>query len=94
MTVDGKTLPNNPMKAYMMGKLQGTRENMDMVAMVLCDKCGFHIREESADTHDTMSIEYLYNQIVELTKEINAGRIKRKDIKSAIAEDYKVVFDD
>ena len=31
---------------FMRGKLQGTRENMDMVAMVLMDKCGWHVQEE------------------------------------------------
>lgn len=74
------------------GRLIGTRENMDMVAMVLCDKFGFHVREQTEDAHDTQSIEYLYNCIVELTKEINDGRIRRRDIKSTIAEEYKIEF--
>ena len=30
-------------RIFMRGKLQGTRENMDMVAMVLMDKCGWHV---------------------------------------------------
>lgn len=33
-------------RIFMRGKLQGTRENMDMVAMVLMDKCGWHVQEE------------------------------------------------
>lgn len=33
-------------RIFMRGKLQGTRENMDMVAMVLMDKCGWHVLEE------------------------------------------------
>lgn len=28
MRIDGKTLPNNPMKAYQQGKLIGTKQNM------------------------------------------------------------------
>lgn len=31
-------------RIFMRGKLQGTRENMDMVAMVLMDKCGWHVQ--------------------------------------------------
>lgn len=40
-------------RIFMRGKLQGTRENMDMVAMVLMDKCGWHVQEETADSRDT-----------------------------------------
>ena len=47
-------------RIFMRGKLQGTRENMDMVAMVLMDKCGWHVQEETADSRDTQSIAYLY----------------------------------
>ena len=32
MRIDGKTLPNNPMKAYQQGKLIGTKQNMDLVS--------------------------------------------------------------
>lgn len=35
MRIDGKTLPNNPMKAYQQGKLIGTKQNMDLVSEVL-----------------------------------------------------------
>lgn len=28
------------------GRLKGTQECMDMVAMVLMDKCGWHVQEE------------------------------------------------
>lgn len=37
-------------RIFMRGKLQGTRDNMDMVAMVLMDKCGWHVQEETADS--------------------------------------------
>lgn len=46
-------------RIFMRGKLQGTRENMDMVAMVLMDKCGWHVQEETSDSRDTHSIAYL-----------------------------------
>ena len=46
-------------RLIMKGKLQGTRENMDMVAMVLMDKCGWHVFDETADSRDTHSIAYL-----------------------------------
>lgn len=68
-------------RIFMRGKLQGTRENMDMVAMVLMDKCGWHVQEETADSRDTHSIAYLYECLEKLAEEINEGRIKRKHIK-------------
>lgn len=79
-------------RLIMKGKLQGTRENMDMIGMVLQDKFGWHVREETPDGHDTMSLEYLFNCIVELTQEINNGYVKRKDIRKTLAEEYKVSF--
>ena len=33
-------------RIFMDGKRRGTQENMDMVAMVLIDKCGWHVLEE------------------------------------------------
>ena len=79
-------------RLIMKGKLKGTRENMDMIGMVLQDKFGWHVREETPDGHDTMSLEYLFNCIVELTQEINNGYVKRKDIRKTLADEYKVAF--
>ena len=79
-------------RLIMKGKLQGTRENMDMIGMVLQDKFGWHVREETPDGHDTMSLEYLFNCLVELTNEINNGYVKRKDIRKTLSEEYKVAF--
>lgn len=62
--------------------------------LVVLDKCGWHIKEQAADAHDTMSISYLYECIVALAEEINDGRIKRKDIKQVLAEEHNVVFGD
>lgn len=59
-------------RIFMRGKLQGTRENMDMVAMVLMDKCGWHVQEETADSRDTHSIAYLYECLDKLGAEITA----------------------
>lgn len=87
-------IPNNPTKAYMLGKLHGTQENMGSTAMVLCDKFGWHIKEQTVDEHDTQSIQYLYDCLVELTEEINAGRIRHKDIKEVLAEEYNAAFGD
>ena len=80
-------------RLIMKGKLQGTRENMDMVAMVLLDKFGWHINEETPDSRDTESLRYLYDCVVETTKEINEGRIKRRHIKEMLADEYKVIFE-
>lgn len=72
------------------GKIQGTKENMDVVAMVLLDKFGFHIQEETEDEHDTKSLTYLYNCIVELVQEVNDGRIRRRHIEDMLSEEYGV----
>ena len=79
-------------RLIMKGKLQGTRENMDMIGMVLQDKFGWHVREETPDGHDTLSLEYLFNCLVELTQEINNGYVKRRDIRKTLSEEYKVAF--
>lgn len=71
-------------RIFMRGKLQGTRENMDMVAMALMDKCGWHVFEETSDSRDTHSIAYLYECLEKITQEINEGRIKRKHIKDML----------
>lgn len=81
-------------RIFMRGKLQGTRENMDMVAMVLMDKCGWHIQEQTADSRDTHSIAYLYECLEKQAEEINEGRIRRRHIKDMLKEEYGVVFGD
>ena len=62
----GKQHLSRDERIFMQGKLQGTRENMDMVAMVLMDKCGWHVFEETADSRDTQSIAYLYECLEKL----------------------------
>lgn len=47
-------------RIFMDGKRRGTQECMDMVAMALIDKCGWHVQEETPDSRDTHSIAYLY----------------------------------
>lgn len=41
---NGRPVPNNPAKAYELGRLDGTKQCMDNVSCVLLDKCGFHVR--------------------------------------------------
>ena len=74
------------------GRLKGTQECMDMVAMVLMDKCGWHVQEETSDSRDTQSIAYLYECLEKLAEEINEGRIRRRHIKDMLKEEYGVVF--
>ena len=76
-------------RSFMRGKLQGTRENMDMM-----DKCGWHVQEETSDSRDTQSIAYLYECLEKLAEEINEGRIKRKHIKDVLKDECGVVFGD
>lgn len=85
-------LPNNPIKAYFMGKRHGTQECMDMVAMTLLDKCGFHTFSESPEDH--MSIEFMFHQTEETADAINKGYLKRKDIKEMLREEARIRFVD
>lgn len=88
---DGRPVPNNPAKAYELGRLDGTKQCMDNVSCVLLDKCGFHVREETADEHDTRSLEYLQQCLVELVEAKNNGYIKMADIEKALRGEYKMV---
>lgn len=85
-------IPNNPYQAYLMGKRHGMQDNMDLVAVCLLDKCGFHAKSE--DVTDRQSIEYLYGQLTEYAAEINSGRIKRRDIKEMLCDEAKISFSD
>lgn len=89
--VNGRPVPNNPAKAYELGRLDGTKQCMDNVSCVLLDKCGFHVREETADEHDTRSLEYLQQCLVELVEAKNNGYIKMTDIEKALRGEYKMV---
>lgn len=88
---NGRPVPNNPAKAYELGRLDGTKQCMDNVSCVLLDKCGFHVREETADEHDTRSLEYLQQCLVELVEAKNNGYIKMADIEKALRGEYKMV---
>lgn len=89
--VNGRPVPNNPAKAYELGRLDGTKQCMDNVSCVLLDKCGFHVREETADERDTKSLEYLQQCLVELVESKNNGYIKMADIEKALRGEYKLV---
>lgn len=88
----GKQHLSRDERLIMQGRLKGTQENMDMVAMVLMDKCGWHIQEQTEDSRDTSSIAYLYECLEKLAEEINEGRIRRRHIKDMLKEEYGVVF--
>lgn len=88
---NGRPVPNNPAKAYELGRLDGTKQCMDNVSCVLLDKCGFHVREETADEHDTRSLEYLQQCLVELVEAKNNGYVKMADIEKALRGEYKLV---
>ena len=88
---NGRPIPNNPAKAYELGRLDGTKQCMDNVSCVLLDKLGFHVREETADEHDTRSLEYLQRCLVELVEAKNNGYIKAADIEKALHGEYKLV---
>ena len=91
MRIDGKTLPNNPMRAYQQGKMMGTKQKMDLVSEVLLTKFGFHVLEETPDSHDTMGVEYLQKCLVELVDAKNSGYVTKKDIADALRSDYKLI---
>ena len=82
----GKQHLSRDERLIMQGRLKGTQENMDMVAMVLMDKCGWHIQEQTEDRRDTHSIAYLSDCLEKLAEEIKEGRIKRKHIKDMLKD--------
>lgn len=88
---NGRPVPNNPAKAYELGRLDGTKQCMDNVSCVLLDKFGFHVLEETPDSHDTMSIEYLQKCLVKLVNAKNSGYVTKKDIADALRSDYKLI---
>ena len=88
---NGRPVPNNPAKAYELGRLDGTKQCMDNVSCVLLDKLGFHVLEETPDSHDTMSIEYLQKCLVKLVNAKNSGYVTKKDIADALRSDYKLI---
>lgn len=88
---NGRPVPNNPAKAYELGRLDGTKQCMDNVSCVLLDKLGFHVLEETPDSHDTRSLEYLQQCLVELVEAKNNGYIKMADIEKALRGEYKMV---
>ena len=88
---NGRPVPNNPAKAYELSRLDGTKQCMDNVSCVLLDKCGFHVREETVDKHDTRSLEYLQQCLVELVEAKNNGYVKMADIEKALRGEYKMV---
>lgn len=85
-------IPNNPAKAYWIGKRHGAQETMDIVAKALLDKCGFHPLSE--DPTDHMSIEYVYHQAEETADAINKGYVTRMDIKRMLEEEARIRFVD
>lgn len=88
---NGRPVPNNPAKAYELGRLDGTKQCMDNVSCVLLDKFGFHVREETPDEQDTRSLEYLQQCLVELVEAKNNGYIKMADIEKALHGEYNLV---
>ena len=78
MSKEPKSLPNNPHKAFLLGKHVGTRENMNLLAMALTDKAGWHVFSEGPD--DRMSIEWLSKQLNAYASEINTGHLKVRDV--------------
>ena len=47
--------------------------------------------EETPDSHDTMSIEYLQKCLVKLVNAKNSGYVTKKDIADALRSDYKLI---
>jgi hypothetical protein len=80
------------MKAYLMGKRIAAQETMDMVAMALLDKCGWHTLTEGED--DRQSIEMLYHALEDIADSINRGYVKRRDIKTMLREESGLQFSD
>ena len=83
-------IPNNPQKAYMLGKRHGTRDTLALVSMVLTDKAGWTIKDDDPDNRQT--VKWLADEMEKLAKAINEGRIKRRDIRDALKDEESVEF--
>lgn len=56
------------------------------------DKLGLReVLEETPDSHDTRSLEYLQQCLVELVEAKNNGYVKMADIEKALRGEYKMV---
>lgn len=86
-------IPNNPMLAYQAGRLQGCKETMDMVGMVLLDKMGFHASDLGEDAHDQQSLQYFWACLCRYREMIDKGEIRYRDFAAVLAEDYGVYYD-
>ena len=79
-------IPNNPRKAYLLGKRHGCRETLELVAMALMDKHGWTLTdEERADT-----IHRLAGEIHYYAQEINEGRIRYRDVREILKSEMGV----
>lgn len=83
---NGRPVPNNPAKAYELGRLDGTKQYMDNVSCTLLDKFGFHVREETTDEHDTRNLEYLQQCLVELEEARNNPEVPEEVMQKLRAE--------
>ncbi len=88
----GNRLPNNPKQAYRLGLRHGTQQAMDLMAMALLDKCGFHTFSENSE--DRQSVEHVYHAIEDTADSINKGYIKRRDIKAVLRDEAGIRFVD
>lgn len=65
-------------------------EQWDYICEENCVKVP-RVREETADEHDTRSLEYLQQCLVEMVEAKNNGYIKMTDIEKALRGEYKMV---
>lgn len=82
--------PNNPKKAFLAGKRDGTVITMNLVSHVLLDKCGFVRGDVNSPENPQNSIAYLFSKMAELAAEINEGRVKLKDIQGAMLDENNI----
>lgn len=83
-------IPNNPAKAYLLGQKVGHKNAMTLAITVLRDKFGFHVKEETEDSRDTMSLQYFWDCCNEIADEIKKGRVTIKDINEVLLDEAKV----
>lgn len=89
--VNGKPVPNNPAKAYELGRLDGTKQCMDNVSCVLLDKFGFHVRPLFLASTSSTRHCCKYSRLRVSCSSAVSSRIKMTDIEKALRGEYKLV---
>lgn len=83
-------------KAKRKALLLGVQQTMNLVARVLLDDCGFHVKEIVDAAHDecrdTQSIEFFLERMTKLRDSVDAHETTLEDYQEMLAEEANLMF--